>query len=64
MWQGGDFPLEQIGRIRWEEEEKKEKERKENREEEKMSEKLHFLSRFYRDWIVGFCRNKKQSSST
>ena len=42
----------------------KEKEIKEKREAEKMSEKLHFLSRFYGDRTVDFRRSKRQSSST
>ena len=43
---------------------RKGKERKEKREEEKMSEKLHLLSRIYKDQAVGFRRRKRQSSST
>ena len=42
----------------------KERERKENKEEEKMSEKLHLLSRIHGDLTVGFRRRKRQNSST
>ena len=44
------------------EEKKKKKERK--GEEEKMSEKLHLISRFYGDRTVGSGRSKRKSWST
>ena len=66
MWQGGDFPLElywiKFGGERKNEE--RERERKEKKEGEKMSKKLHLLSRIYGDRATGFHRSKRQSSST
>ena len=41
----------------------REKERKENKEEERRSEKLHLLYRFYGDWTISFRRSKRQSST-
>ena len=58
---GRNFPLESSGSFRWGEGKKEETKKK---EEEKMSEKLHLLSRIYRDQVVGFHRSKRQSSST
>ena len=42
----------------------REKERGEKKEEERRSERLHLLSRFYGDRAVDFRRSKRQSSST
>ena len=67
---GRNFPLEsswnnsvgEKGKRR--ERKRKEKERKEKEEEEKRSEKLHLISKIYRDQAIGFRRSKRQSSST
>ena len=69
MWQGKvgvDLPLESSGSnsVERRKKEGKRKRKKENREEEEMNEKLHILSRIYRDRTVGFHRSKRQSSST
>ena len=66
MWQAGDFPLELLTKSGGEMEigGRKEKERKEMREEEKMSEKLHLISRIVGYRTVGFHWSKKESSFT
>ena len=64
MWQGKvgeNFPLESS----WDNlvgENGKMRERK-KKEEEKMSEKLHLLSKIYGDRAVDFHQSKRQSSS-
>ena len=64
--------LNQVGTIRWGENEKggkekekeKKKKEKKRKKKEKMSKKLHLLSRIYEDRVVGFRQSKRQSSST
>ena len=71
---GRKFPTwDQIGENKGKTKKRKKREKKEEEKEKKKrqscvrgkwSEKLYLLSKIYGDQTVGFCRRKRQSSST